>query len=154
MNTLNTPEISIREASPHDADTLVALLAEMDDEPERRMDAAHMREIMADMAAYPDFRAYLALDDSGAAVGTFTLMVFTSPSHDGARQAMLDSVVVTRSRRGQGVGRAMLRHALNMAAASGCYKMTLSSNLKRVDAHRFYEDLGFRQHGISFGIPL
>jgi GNAT superfamily N-acetyltransferase len=154
MNTVETPDIFVREAGPQDADTLAALLAEMDDEPERRMDPEHMRKIMADMAAYPDFRAYLALDGSGAAVGTFTLMVFTSPSHDGARQAMLDSVVVTRSRRGQRVGRAMLRHALNIAAASRCYKMTLSSNLKRVDAHRFYEDIGFRQHGISFSIPL
>jgi GNAT superfamily N-acetyltransferase len=143
----------VREAGPEDADTLAALLAEMDDEPEARMDAEQMRGLMADMAAYPDFRAYLALDD-GVPVGTFTLMVFSSPSHRGARQAMLDAVVVARSSRGQGVGGAMLRHAMQIAAASGCYKMMLSSNLKRADAHRFYEDLGFRQHGISFSISL
>lgn len=154
MSTLKTPGIVVREAGPDDADTLAALMAEMDDEADARVDAGHMRKIMANMAAYPDFRAYLALSDTGTPVGTFTLMVFSSPSHGGARQAMLDAVVVTRSRRGQGVGGAMLQHALNIAAASGCYKMTLSSNLKRVDAHRFYEDLGFRQHGISFSIPL
>jgi GNAT superfamily N-acetyltransferase len=154
MNTGKAPDIVVREAGPDDADTLAALLAEMDDEPERRMDAEQMRKVMADMAAYPDFRAYLALSDTGSPVGTFTVMVFSSPSHHGTRQAILDAVVVTRSCRGQGVGGAMLRHALNIAAASGCYKMTLSSNLKRVDAHRFYDDLGFHQHGISFSIPL
>jgi GNAT superfamily N-acetyltransferase len=154
MNTGKAPDILVREAGPDDADTLAALLAEMDDEPERRMDAEQMRKVMADMAAYPDFRAYLALDQAGAPVGTFNLMIFCSLSHGGARQAMLDAVVVTGTKRGQGVGGAMLRHALNIAAASGCYKMTLSSNLKRVDAHRFYEDLGFHQHGISFSIPL
>lgn len=154
MNTVNAPGIVVREAIPDDAETLAALMAEMDDEPERRMDAAQMRKVMADMAAYPDFRAYLALDSKGAAVGTFSLMIFSSPSHHGARQVMLDAVVVTRSRRGQGVGEAMLRHAMNIAADAGCYKMSLSSNLKRVDAHRFYEGLGFRQHGISFSIGL
>jgi GNAT superfamily N-acetyltransferase len=154
MSIVDTADVTVREANPHDANQLAALLAEMDDEPERRMDAEHMRKIMAEMASYPDFRVYLALDSAGAAVGTFSLMAFISPSHGGARQAMLDAVVVTRSRRGQGVGRTMLQHALNIAAAAGCYKMTLSSNLKRVDAHRFYEDIGFRQHGISFSIPL
>jgi GNAT superfamily N-acetyltransferase len=154
MTKAETPDIVVREVVADDAEVLAALMLEMDDEPKRVPDGAQMREVMADMAAYPDFRAYLALDRTGAPVGTFSLMIFRSPSHQGARQAMLDAVVVARSHRGQGVGGAMLRQALHIAAASGCYKMTLSSNLKRVDAHRFYEDLGFRQHGISFSIPL
>jgi hypothetical protein len=32
--------------------------------------------------------------------------------------------------------------------------MSLSSNLKRGHAHRFYERIGFAQHGISFSILL
>jgi GNAT superfamily N-acetyltransferase len=151
---MNTTEITVREAILSDAETLAALMAGMDDEPEPRMDVDQMRKTMAGMAAYSGFRAYLALDDAGAPVGTFTLMIFSSPSHQGARQAMLDAVVVTHSVRGQGIGGAMIKQALNIATAAGCYKMTLSSNPKRVDAHRFYEDLGFRQHGISFSIPL
>jgi GNAT superfamily N-acetyltransferase len=154
MNTGEASDIVVREAAADDAELLAALMAEMDDEPELVLDGAQMRAVMADMAAYPDFRTYLVLDRTGTAVGTFSLMIFSSPSHHGARQALLDAVVVSRTRRGQGVGGDMLRHAMHIAAASGCYKMTLSSNLKRVDAHRFYEDLGFRQHGISFSILL
>ena len=30
----------------------------------------------------------------------------------------------------------------------------LSSNLKRERAHRFYEKLGFTQHGVSFEVGL
>ena len=33
---------------------------------------------------------------------------------------------------------------------AGCYKLALSSNLKRADAHRFYDSLGFERHGFSF----
>jgi GNAT superfamily N-acetyltransferase len=161
MKQLALPDISLREALPADADTLAALLSEMDDdEPQQEADSdganfdgKYMREILADMAAYPDFRAYLAFD-RGEPVGSFSLMIFSSPSHQGARQAMLDAVVVTRARRGAGIGEAMVNRALQLAADAGCCKMALSSNLKRADAHRFYETIGFRQHGISFCMPL
>ena len=156
MNRRALPNIDLREAILADADTLAALLAQMDDdEPQHApdFDGKYMREILSDMAAYPDFRAYLVFD-RGEPVGSFSLMIFSSPSHRGTRQAMLDAVVVARSRRGAGIGEAMIRRALQIAAGAGCYKMTLSSNLKRVDAHRFYESIGFRQHGISFSMPL
>jgi GNAT superfamily N-acetyltransferase len=156
MNRHEIPDIDVRPAVFEDADKLAALLSEMDDDDpqhEPSIDGRAMRQILAEMAAYPDFRAYLALHDN-VPVGSFSLMIFSSPSHQGARQAMLDGVVVTRTRRGAGIGEAMINHALRIATAAGCYKMTLSSNLKRVDAHRFYEQIGFRQHGISFSMPL
>jgi GNAT superfamily N-acetyltransferase len=81
-------------------------------------------------------------------------MIFASPSQGGQPQALLDAVVVSRAQRGHGIGEAMVREALLMARQAGCYKLILSSNLKRRDAHRFYEQLGFRQHGISYGMPL
>lgn len=150
------PGITVREAFADDAEILARLQSEMDDEPydENRHDAALMREILLDMAAYPNFRAYLAFDKDGVAIGTFSLLVFGSPSHHGARQALLDAVVVTAARRGQGVGEAMLKQALHIAADAGCYKLMLSSNLKRIDAHRFYERLGFSRHGVGFSILL
>lgn len=156
MSALAKPDIDIRQAISRDAETLAQLLAEMDDEEPESMaasDVKQMREILAEMAAYPYFRAYLVVENE-IAVGSFSLMIFSSPSHGGSAQAMLDAVVVTRSRRGSGIGQAMIRKALEIAKVAGCYKMTLSSNLKRTDAHRFYQQLGFTQHGISFDIAL
>jgi GNAT superfamily N-acetyltransferase len=156
MNTETLTQITVREARPEDARALANLQAEMDDRSllGDSYEVEAMREILLDMAAYPFFKAYLASDASGEVVGTFSLLVFGSPSHHGARQALLDAVVVTRSRRGQGIGEAMLNEALRIASDAGCYKMMLSSNLKRIDAHRFYERLGFTQHGVGFSILL
>jgi GNAT superfamily N-acetyltransferase len=156
MSHASNPVVKVRQATARDAEVLARLLAEMDDEqlpPDPAPDIERMRDILAGMAAYPYFRAYL-VSENGEPVGSFSLMIFSSPSHGGASQAMLDAVVVTRSRRGSGIGQAMIREALDIASAAGCYKMTLSSNLKRLDAHRFYEQLGFKQHGVSFSIPL
>ncbi len=146
--------IEIKPATADDAHTLIMLLAEMDDSPTRPIlgiDGA--RKIMAKMAAYPHFHAYLVLAD-GVAVGTFSLLVFGSLTHEGAHQAVLDAVVIRRAYRNQGIGSVMLEEACRIAADAGCYKISLSSNLKREDAHRFYETYGFKQHGVSFSLPL
>lgn len=159
MNTMDAgalPEIALRVAVQDDAALLAALQAEMDDgDPAATTDADHaaMRAVLADMAAYPHFRAYIVSLD-GQPVASFSLMIFASPSQGGQPQALLDAVVVSRTQRGRGIGEAMVREALLMARQAGCYKLILSSNLKRRDAHRFYEQLGFRQHGISYGMAL
>lgn len=144
---------TIRSATLNDAEVLAQLQAEMDDEGAHPADTERMWEVLAAMATYPDFQAYLVLQD-GLAVATFSLLIFVSPSHRGSRQALLDAVVVTRALRGKGVGELMIRHAMQLATEKACYKMSLSSNLKRRGAHRFYERLGFAQHGISFEISL
>ncbi len=79
-------------------------------------------------------------------------MVFDALVHGGAREALVDGVVVAPVRRGQGYGRLMLKEAMRIARESGCYKLALSSNQKRVASHRFYESLGFARHGVSFAI--
>ena len=46
----------------------------------------------------------------------------------------------------------MMEFAMEFARQQGCYKLTLSSNLARGDAHAFYRSLGFEQHGLSFQV--
>lgn len=148
--------IEIRLATDGDLPHLVRLMADMDDQEVDLQDGTAtqtMRETLAMMAQYPDFKAWLVLE-AGRPVASYSLMLFCSPSHHGTRQALLDAVVVQHDRRGSGLGALMLAHAMDQATSAGCYKLMLSSNLKRADAHRFYETLGFRQHGISFSIDL
>jgi GNAT superfamily N-acetyltransferase len=46
----------------------------------------------------------------------------------------------------------MMDDAMAHCREAGCYKMVLSSNLKREKAHLFYERLGFERHGVSFRV--
>ena len=75
-------------------------------------------------------------------------------AHLGTPSAVIEDVPVDPALQGRGIGREMMQFALELAAANGCYKATLSSNLKRGRAHSFYESLGFERHGYSFRIDV
>lgn len=75
-------------------------------------------------------------------------------SHVGRPYAFVEDVVVDASRRGQGHGEALMRHAIELARAAGCYKITLTSNRIRMEAHRFYERRGFKATHVGYRMDL
>ena len=52
-------------------------------------------------------------------------------------------LVVDEAVRGQGIGAKLMDEAERWARKQGLAKMRLRSNIKRGDAHRFYEKLGY-----------
>jgi GNAT superfamily N-acetyltransferase len=87
-------------------------------------------------------------------VGTFELMIMDNLAHSGMPSGIVEDVVVRPGFRSQGIGKKMMQFALDECKKAGCYKMTLSSNIKRERAHKFYESLGFKKHGFSFQIDI
>jgi GNAT superfamily N-acetyltransferase len=57
----------------------------------------------------------------------------------------LQDIVVDKKRRSEGIGGLLMAAAETWARARGLTHIELSSNSGRVDAHRFYERLGFRR---------
>ena len=143
--------LQIHKVRRKDLPAVIGLLAEMDGE--EALSLAHAARIHREMSRYPSYACYLALAD-GEPVGSFALLVFPTLVHDGRLEALVDAVVVAAQWRGRGIGGAMMAEAMQLAAQAGCYKLALSSNSKREDAHRFYRSLGFRQHGVSFWIDI
>lgn len=70
----------------------------------------------------------------------------------GMPSAVIEDIAVDPEWQRRGVGKMMMRHALKECSKKGCYKAVLSSNLKREQAHAFYESLGFERHGYSFRV--
>ena len=102
---------------------------------------------------YPDYHVFLAEIDNEA-VGTFALLVMENMAHMGTPSAVVEDVGVLPGLQGKGIGKKMMEYALQYAKEKGCYKMSLSSNLRREKAHQFYESLGFKKHGFSFLMEL
>ncbi len=82
----------------------------------------------------------VARDGGGRIVGTLTLAVFRIPT--GVR-AWIEDVVVDDTVRGAGAGEALVRAALDRAAAGGARTVDLTSRPSREAANRLYVRLGF-----------
>lgn len=139
----------IRQAIEADLPSVLALYAQPDLDNGQVLSEHEAHAVFAQFARYPNYRLFVALRDD-TVVGTYALLVMHNLAHRGAPSAIAEDVVVDRACQGQGIGRQMMAHALQQAKEAGCYKLALSSNRKRKDAHAFYESLGFQQHGLSF----
>ena len=142
----------IRRATEADLAEIIRLHQQLDP-AEPATSEADARRIFERINTYPDYAIYLA-EVNGKIAGTFGLLVMDKLAHNGKPSALVEDVVVDEALRGQGIGREMMAFAMEHGRARGCYKLALSSNLKRTEAHAFYETLGFRKHGYSYAIDL
>jgi GNAT superfamily N-acetyltransferase len=144
-------EIVIREATEPDLPAVLHAYSSAGIDAGQSFTVKEAREHLARFRTYPSYRVFVALE-AGTFAGTYALLIFDNLAKRGARTGIVEDVAVLPERQGQGVGRAMMEHARAECRAAGCYKLTLSSNLKRHGAHQFYESLGFEHHGYSFVI--
>ena len=141
--------ISCRSACKADLPDVLRLYAQPDMDDGVVLPLSEAERLFQRFARYPDYHVYVAVSD-GRIVGSFALLVMDNLGHLGARSAVIEDVVVDPEWQGRGVGKMMMRHALEICGQKGCYKAVLSSNLKRGRAHSFYRSLGFELHGYSF----
>jgi GNAT superfamily N-acetyltransferase len=99
--------------------------------------------------------AVLAGKSAGKVIGTIHVMIFRHLGHGLRPVAIVENVVVDATMRSQGVGEKLIEAAARIARRNRCYKMSLTTNLKRRRAHRFYERLGWEKShfGYSFKMP-
>lgn len=144
--------LRIRAATEADLPSILALYVQVEDDG-RILTIEEARSIFARMRSYPDYKVYVATLD-GSIVGTFALLMMDNLAHMGAPSGVVEDVVVQGDWQRKGVGKQMMRFAMDRCRERGCYKLALSSDLKREAAHRFYDGLGFQRHGHSFVVQL
>jgi GNAT superfamily N-acetyltransferase len=146
-------EISIVEASENDLVSVLDLYRNVLDKDKEVLTKESANLILEKMSKYPDYHLYIAKFE-GEIIGSFALLIMDNLAHFGSPSAIVEDVVVSDKYQNNGIGKIMMEFAMEKAKAKGCYKMVLSSNLKRLDAHRFYENLGFEKHGFSFVVEF
>lgn len=144
--------VRIRQADRDDISAVIALYTAAGIE-EESFTPDEAREHFAHFARYPSYRLFVA-EAEDLVVGAYSLLILDNLAKRGRRSGVVEDVAVLPAYQGQGVGRAMMRHAMEECRIAGCYKLALSSNLKREAAHCFYESLGFARHGYSFLIEF
>lgn len=142
-------DIFIREASEEDIPAVLSLYSSAGITDDAAFSIEEAREHLKVFRRYPSFRVFVAVIDASI-VGTYELLIMDNLAKRGKRSGIVEDVAVSPAHQGRGIGRALMEHAREQCRQAGCYKFTLSSNLKREEAHRFYDALGFERHGYSF----
>ncbi|MEO1334203.1 MAG: GNAT family N-acetyltransferase, partial [Myxococcota bacterium] len=93
-------------------------------------------------------------EDDGQLVGTLQISYLPGLSHRGAWRGQIEAVRIAKVTRGHGVGHAFVKWAIEQCRARGCMMVQLTSDKTRLDAHRFYERLGFVPSHTGFKLPL
>jgi GNAT superfamily N-acetyltransferase len=89
-------------------------------------------------------------DDPGIGCGLLTLR--PNVWYEG-RVALLDELYVVPSERGHGVGSALLKAAEEHCRLRGCELLEINVDGEDIDARRFYERHGYRNHGPAQSQP-
>ncbi len=145
--------MQIRQATESDIPSILSLYAQLEPNGESTISLSNALEIFRKIQSYPNYHIYIA-EQEGETLGTFSLAIVDNLAHFGARSGLIEDVVVDEKHRYRGFGKEMMQYAINLCRQNFCYKVSLSSNLQRENAHRFYESLGFQKHGFSYQIPL
>ncbi len=145
-------DLIIRQATLDDVENILHIYAEALDNG-KVISVEKAQEIFLKQQQYPDYQVFVAIHEQQI-VGTFALLIMENMAHNGTPSAVVEDVGILPMLQGKGIGKMMMESALNYAKEKGCYKMSLSSNLKREKAHQFYESLGFKKHGFSFLMDL
>lgn len=129
-------DLTVRDLRREDLDNgfldALAALTEVGLTPEQA------REVYVALPA--NMRTFVAMRD-GRVIGTCSLLVERKFIHAGGRVGHIEDVSVAASAQRQGIGTALVRHAIAEAKRAGCYKVILDCF---DDLVGFYERMGFK----------
>ncbi|RKH11491.1 GNAT family N-acetyltransferase [Corallococcus sp. CA047B] len=138
--------ITFRLATDADLPVILALLA--DDAIARSRTGYFEEPVHAVRAAFDDITAdpnneLIVGVREGEVIATLQLTYIPGLSRGGMRRALVEAVRVRSDLRGQRIGERLMQDAVERARARGCGLMQLTTDKRRLEAHRFYARLGF-----------
>ncbi|PRY42722.1 putative N-acetyltransferase YhbS [Umezawaea tangerina] len=147
-------EVGIRVARVGDVPAIVEMLA---DDPlgagrERPGDPGYVAAFEEVERDPRQVLAVAVLD--GEVVGTLQLTCTPGLSRVGMVRGTIEAVRVRGDLRGRRIGEALVGWALEEARRRGCGVVQLTTDASRVDAHRFYERLGFSASHVGMKLAL
>ncbi len=144
--------INVREAGPADADEIIRLFTQLG---HPQPDGSAASRLAAFYAAGD--RVFVAESSPPTQerklLGAATLHI-TPEIHRAGPIGRMTAVVVDEPARGRGIGGLLVAAAEKYFADRGCAMVEVTSNKKRVDAHRFYEQLGYTGTSFRFAKTL
>ena|SRR5437867_2661243 len=134
----------IRAAVMADAPQLAALMTQLGYSTQVKEMRKRLRSIFLDNC----FRTFVATDDEQI-VGMAGTSEHASYEHND-RTGRIVAMVVSNNARRKSVGRQLMNAVEKSFRSRGVRRIVLNAGLERVEAHQFYQALGYRKTGWRF----
>ncbi|MDT7842627.1 GNAT family N-acetyltransferase [Streptomyces justiciae] len=148
-------DLEIRAAGSDDVVPIVAMLTDdpLGAQRESPDDLAPYLTALERLSADPNQHLVVAVRE-GRVVGTLQLTIIPGLSRRGSTRSIIEGVRVHADERGSGLGTQLIEWAIEESRRQNCQLVQLTSDATRIDAHRFYERLGFEASHVGFKLPL
>jgi GNAT superfamily N-acetyltransferase len=150
-------DLIFRRATEKDVPVIVALLADdvLGASREAVGPESTPKYLNAFRAIDADPNQFLLVVEKGSEiVGTLQLTFIAGLSRGGLKRGLIEAVRISRDRRGEKIGEAMIAWALEKCRHESCGIVQLTTDKSRTDAHRFYDRLGFEPSHIGYKMML
>ena len=111
------------------------------------------QRVFKEIYSTPGYQLLVAVED-GEILGTTVLVILPGIAHGVSPFAVVEYVVVDEKQRRRGVGKLLMDYVIARAKEAGCYKIMLTSDKRRDEAHEFYRSLGFETSAHGFRLYL
>ena len=149
--------IAIRPAAEADLPAIIALLV---DDPlgktRERLEDPVPRSYVAAFEAMTaqGGNVYLVAERAGTVIGCVQVTFIPGISREGMTRANIEGVRIASSVRGIGLGKTMIKDAIDRSREAGCGLVQLTTDARREDAQQFYAALGFKPSHIGMKLDL
>ena len=131
----------IRRAKTEELKKIVHLLTDDDFGKTREGSIESYTEVFEELLSSEYFDVFV-MQKGNEIIGCYQMMYLPHLSFKGTKRAQVESVRIKAELRGQGLGSKLMKHAIEVAEKAGCGIFQLTSNKKRIEANKFYRELG------------
>ena len=133
-------DVIVRKATKEDLPHILDLYSELHpNDPPINKDSA---SVVWDQALY-NGATYFVAESNGTIAATCYIVIIPNITKQCSSIGFIENIITSVSYRRLGLAKRLLEAVIEYAKEQGCYKVTLQSNVKRTDAHEFYESVGF-----------
>ncbi len=136
--------LQIRTIRPNELPALLKLYEHLHAADEPLSDVATVEQVWDELCNDPKLHCLIAEVDERP-VASCILAIIPNLTRGARPYGLIENVVTHAEYRRQGVGTALLQHALAFAWEHNCYKVMLLTGRKVESVLHFYEKAGFRQ---------
>src|SRR5512135_1615376 len=112
----------IRQAVRADLPQILEIYHELTEDPSDKISIDEAGKKFEKLMSYPDYKLYVAGFEYQI-IGTFALLIMDNLAHRGEPSSIVEDVAIRREWQRKGIGREMMKYAMEKSRQKGCYKM-------------------------------